>query len=131
MTVRSTFLFIAIFVFGSVAGWIARGRSFSALRSEFSGKPLPTWTWCPRDVAEVTSLPSQKKFNDPADLKILCSAVIEDDRVVAPSSFTAVYRANGTGGQTSFIEYAGDGVFRADGKVFRSRDYENAMVSRR
>lgn len=127
---RST-IAVAAFAFG--AGYaVARLSSpfdFDLWMSGFVTDESVIWNWCPKGVATVLNLETSRAISSPDELRFLCAVRIEE-RVSSPASgtFQAVYRAQSSDGQESFVEYdAGLGLFRVDGQVFRSRQFQRNL----
>lgn len=94
-----------------------------------AGSPPAVWNWCPRDVSRVQAADGSWSTQNPDEIKVLCAARLDEPVETPPDPFSAVMKAENPSGQLTFVERAGD-VFRADGHVFRSYQFEAILRKR-
>lgn len=122
---RRWFLALASFF---VAAVLLSPQRRLELRMLFGFRP-EIWNWCPQDVLRVQAADGAWNETNPADLRLLCAARIDGPAPSSEMAFAAVMKAENASGQTAFVERAGD-VFRVDGRVFHSYQFESILRKR-
>lgn len=106
--------------------WSATRLIFENLTADSAS--AVTWNWCPNGVSEISVDPKNAVpyiITSPDEIKNFCAArILHKIEKLPDLEFKVVLTAHNSKGLKTFVERTPDGIYRVDGMLFKSTDFD-------